>query len=130
MKDRAAVWTSTDGISWSRVAHDPEIFGEDGRGMRAVVAGELGLVAVGTDVWTSSDGITWSLVQQDVDSFDEARPGDVEILGGMQSVTFGGPGLVGVGTDAVGHYWYDEELEHTAWYSTQDAAVWVAEPES
>jgi hypothetical protein len=66
----AAVWTSVDGITWSRVAHDEAIFGGTGRqAMHAVVAGGPGLVAVGTDwptddadgmVWTSVDGITWS----------------------------------------------------------------------
>jgi len=90
---RAAVWTSADGITWSRVPHDEAIFG--GTSMNGVIAGGPGLVAVGGDgdaaVWTSVDGLTWSRV-----------PHDEEIFGGpgeqwMGNVTVGGPGLVAVG---------------------------------
>ena len=93
----AAVWTSTDGITWSRVAHDEAVFG--GGGMRSVTAGGPGLVAVGVGdtsvaaVWTSVDGITWSRV-----------PHDEAVFGGgeMNSVTAGGPGLVAVGVGGTG----------------------------
>ena len=46
----AAVWTSVDGITWSRVPHDEAIFGGESRkeiGMWSVTAGGPGLVAVG-----------------------------------------------------------------------------------
>ncbi len=100
----AAVWTSPDGVTWSRVTHDEAVFGGEGdQSMTSVTAGGPGLVAVGTDgpvknsdvaVWTSPDGVTWSRV-----THDEA------VFGGggnqsMTSVTAGGPGLVAVGTDA------------------------------
>ena len=57
----AAVWTSTDGLVWQRVAHDETVFGGDGQqAMSSVTAGGPGLVAVGRDlgreaavVWTS-----------------------------------------------------------------------------
>ncbi len=42
-----SVWTSTDGITWSRVPHDEDVFA--GAGMRSVTAGGPGLVAVGSD---------------------------------------------------------------------------------
>ena len=99
----AAVWTSSDGITWSRVPHDEAVFGgEDSQEMTSVTAGGPGLVAVGSDasggvpdgaVWTSPDGITWSRV-----------PHDEVVFGGerfqtMNSVTTGGPGLVAVGSD-------------------------------
>ena len=96
----AAVWTSVDGITWSRVPHDEIVFG--GASMRSVTAGGPGLVAVGEHwdamgaaVWTSVDGITWS------------RPPSAEgDLGGggavMESVTAAGPGLVAAGWDAMG----------------------------
>ena len=100
----AAVWTSPDGITWSRVPHDEDIFGGVGeQTMTSVTAGGPGLVAVGWDlpvivdadaaVWTSPDGITWSRV-----------PHDEDIFGGnsfqaMWSVTTGGPGLVAIGED-------------------------------
>jgi hypothetical protein len=96
----AAVWTSEDGIVWSRVPHDEEIFG--GAVMNDVTLGGPGLVAVGSSpsgsdsdaaVWTSVDGLTWSRV-----------PHDEAVFGGafgprMQSVVVGGPGLVAVGRE-------------------------------
>ncbi len=95
----ATVWTSVDGIAWSRVRHDETIFGGEGQQqMVSVTAGGPNLVAVGWDtsdaaVWTSVDGITWSRV-----------PHDEAVFGGqgeqqMHSVTVGGPGLVAVGSD-------------------------------
>ena len=109
----AAVWTSSDGVSWSRVAHDEALFGGEGaQEMSSVTVGGPGLVAVGRDaptqrmgaaVWTSSDGVGWSWV-----AHDEA------LFGGwkeMSSVTVGGPGLVAVGSDALGD---------------SDAAVWTS----
>ncbi|MGI9646955.1 MAG: hypothetical protein ACR2OI_00385 [Acidimicrobiia bacterium] len=110
----AAVWTSADGITWSRVAHDETTFGGEsdsacyGPSMSSVTAGGPGLVAVGWDgqsaaVWTSPDGIAWSRV-----------PHDESIFGGavgaatMNGVTLGGPGLVAVGSDGL------------------DAAVWTS----
>jgi hypothetical protein len=79
-KARAAVWTSPDGRTWTRVPHAPvfEVGGfidttEDPStgGMADVMAGPDGLVAVGSvcntkaavgcqpAVWTSPDGLTW-----------------------------------------------------------------------
>ena len=61
-RDAAAVWTSTDGITWNRVAHDEAVFGSDliAQRMNAITVGGPGLVAVGRDggrqaaaVWTS-----------------------------------------------------------------------------
>jgi len=109
----AAVWTSVDGITWSRVPHDEAVFGgADTQWMDEVIVGGPGLVAVGSDgrgywdnnaglvaaVWTSVDGITWSRVPH-----DDAVFGRLPELGGfsrdgMISVTAGGPGLVAVGT--------------------------------
>jgi hypothetical protein len=92
----AAVWTSVDGITWSRVPHDEAVFG--GGAMRDVIVGGPGLVAVGdtgsengTDavVWTSVGGITWSRVPHDEAVFGDDRT--------MHSVIAGGPGLVAVG---------------------------------
>ena len=98
----AAVWTSVDGLSWSRVPDDPSVFGGLGNQiMKSVIAGGPGLVAVGSDrpgswssvaaAWTSVDGVSWSRV-----------PHDEAVFGGdgiqlMVSVIAGGPGLVAVG---------------------------------
>ncbi len=111
----AAVWTSADGVSWSRAPHDESVFGGADRLLMSDVAvGGPGLVAVGSSlsgddvdaaIWTSSDGVSWSRV-----------PHDALVFGGvgsqvMSSVTAGGPGLVVVGSDASGD---------------EDAAVWTS----
>jgi hypothetical protein len=110
----AAVWTSIDGITWTRVPHDDEIFGGPGpQRMTSVTTGGPGLVAVGnsgtvdsheTDaaVWTSVDGITWTRVPHDDEIFGRAD---------LNSVTDGGPGLVAVGNDG---------------FDSEDAAVWTS----
>jgi hypothetical protein len=113
----AVVWTSPDGITWSRVPHDEAIFGGSGRQlMSSVTAGGPGLVAVGEDeggegadaaVWTSPDGFTWARVPHDEAVFG----GSGELL--MSSVTAGGPGLVAVGRDFDGG-------------ASADAAVWTS----
>jgi len=104
----AAVWTSVDGITWSRVPDDEAVFGgPSNQSMVSVTVGGPGLVAVGWDdtnaaVWTSVDGITWSRVPHDESVFGfVGRPS-------MVSVTAGGPGLVAVGSD------------------NSDAAVWTS----
>jgi hypothetical protein len=78
----AAVWTSPDGVTWSRVPHDESIFGGPGfQEILSVAVGGPGLVAVGLDeaggdrdavVWTSPDGITWSRVPHDESIFGGA----------------------------------------------------------
>jgi len=104
-EDGAAVWTSSDGLMWSRVPHDEAVFG--GAAMTSVTAGGRGLVAVGWDghphggesnavVWTSPDGLSWSRVP-----YNDAIQGDVAGAW-MWDVTAGGPGLVAVGTTTDG----------------------------
>ena len=67
----AAVWTSPDGSTWSKVPPQPDVLGGPAfQVMTSVAAGGPGLVAAtGSDagrsdgrlsVWTSVDGITWS----------------------------------------------------------------------
>ena len=120
----AAVWTSTDGLTWEPVPYDEAVFG-GWQEMRAVVAGGPGLVAVGCDftgvegsddggtaaVWTSADGLTWRRISQDAVSGSVDRHC-------VNSVAVGGPGLVAVGYDhVVGHF-----------DRGQAAAVWVSPP--
>ena len=125
----AAVWTSPDGFTWSRVPHDEAIFGGQGeQRMVSVTAGGPGLVAVGsvtgehqtghyqkTDaaVWTSPDGFTWSRVPHDPAVFATSSRGNRDWNENMHSVTAGGPGLVAVGSDAG---------EQCGW----DSAVWTS----
>lgn len=98
----AAVWTSADGVAWSRVAHSEAVFGgEDHHWMNSVVVGGPGLVAVGgtgfsdrdAAVWTSADGLTWSRVSDD-GGFGGAGMQE------MHSIAAGGPGLVAVGYES------------------------------
>ncbi len=57
----AAVWTSPDGITWSRVPHDEAVFGRGGdQEIFIVTAGGPGLVAVGWN-WSGDnlDAAVW-----------------------------------------------------------------------
>jgi len=126
----AAVWTSVDGITWSRVPQDEAVFGGTGNQMmHSVTAQGAGLVAVGADggfyatrsdavVWTSVDGVTWSRV-----------PHDEAVFGGsdMLSVTVAGTGLVAVGDESLG---YNDVLSRREGiFSGDSVVVWVAERE-
>ncbi len=112
----AAVWTSVDGITWSRVPHDERVFGSIGPyAINDVTATDSGLVAVGSRdgdthgsalVWTSPDGITWSQLPHD----ETALGGEGDQM--MKSVTANGSGLVAVGSDRRGSL-------------AGDAAVWT-----
>jgi hypothetical protein len=119
---RAAVWTSVDGITWTRVPDDPDVFGElEGgwnRSMPAVAAGEPGLVAIEGGgpgapehaVWTSVDGLTWTLVP----------PADIPGDARMNDVIAGGPGFVAVG----GTY------ADAAVWTSPDGLTWTLVPPS
>lgn len=119
-ENNAAVWTSVDGVNWSRVPHDETVFGTGGNPvMLAVTAGGPGLVAVGADyypselaetpVWTSPDGVTWTRV-----------PDDAAVPGALTSVTAGGPGLVAVGLGS---------SETTAVWTSVDGITWNRVPD-
>jgi hypothetical protein len=66
---RPAVWTSIDGLEWSRVPHEADVFGfPEGGTIGTVAAGPGGLIAIGGEfmtvsgptVWRSVDGLRWS----------------------------------------------------------------------
>jgi len=130
----AAVWTSPDGISWSRVPHDEAgLGGEGAQRMTSVTAGGPGLVAVGSTeyyldeyvslsaaVWTSSDGITWSRVPHSRPVFGGIPKG----VGGteMSSVTAGGSGMVAVG------WWEYDSLEAAFVWTSPDGIAWSQVP--
>lgn len=121
--DGAAVWTSTDGLSWFRVPHNEDLFGAGV--MHSVTAGGPGLVAVGTSdqgaVWTSLDGFTWSRVPHDEEVFGGGAGVDYT---SMSSVTAGGPGLVAVGIDGHPH---GENVNPVVWTSP-DGLNWSRVP--
>lgn len=120
---RAAVWTSADGIAWSRVPHKDEVFDE--AAMHSVTAGGPGLVAVGTSdraaVWTSTDGFTWSRIPHDDAVFGGV--GD-EPYTEMNSVTAGGPGLVAVGIEGHPH----GPNNNAAVWTSVDGVTWSRVP--
>jgi len=122
MEQHAVVWTSTDGLTWTRVPDDEAAFGDvDHRPMWSVVAGGPGLVAVGWDgseephavVWTSTDGLTWVRVPDNESVFGNS---------GMYSVAAGGPGLVAVGADPL--------RQHAAVWASTDGTTWARVPDS
>ncbi len=103
----AAVWTSVDGRGWSRVRHDPQVFGGTGtQRMTAVTTGGPGVVAVGGEsfrsypdapppprglVWVSADGLSW---QRAVDqpAFADSYILDLTRFGELLVAVGGGPG--------------------------------------
>lgn len=118
-----AVWTSTDGTTWSRVPHDEVVFGSTG--VNSVTAGSQGFVAVGTArfgreprtpaVWTSRDGLSWTRVPH-----NEAVFG----IGEMSSVTVGGPGFVAVGSDGS----FETMKVTAAVWTSPDGITWSRVP--
>ncbi len=110
---KAAVWTSSDGRTWTSVAGE-ELDG--GEYIWDVTTGGPGLVAVGIGgdptevsvmdgiVWTSADGRAW----------EQAPHDPVFRLAWLQAVAAGGPGLVAVGTTPDGPQ---------AWFSS-DGVTW------
>jgi len=120
---RAMVWTSPDGITWTRVPHDESIFGggPDKQMMRDVTTVGDHIVAVGTSVWTSPDGYTWTRVYQ-----DPALTGEHQ--GSMNAVAANDTMIVIVGDDGASETKLIElpdgdEAEH--WTSTASAIVWL-----
>ena len=61
------MWTSADGITWSRVPHDESVFGGAlTQEMNSVTAGGPGLVAVGIDgLGNDGDEAVWVLARED-----------------------------------------------------------------
>ena len=109
MSEDGAVWTSSDGIAWSQVPYDGEVFRE--ARILDLAAGGPGLVATGSTgelgtagaIWTSPDGETWTKAPDDGSIFgegiifgatatdtgvvavgwDHLEPGDPEIVGAV-----------------------------------------------
>ena len=123
----AAVWTSLDGITWSRVTHDPALFGngeswETHSTMHEIVATDSGLVAIGEldghgAAWTSPDGLNWSVTVHDFD---------------FNGVTAGGPGYVAVGgieTTGTGCHARSYGDCHAVVWTSTDAVTWTQVPD-
>jgi hypothetical protein len=125
----AAVWTSADGVRWTRAPHDESVFGgDDSQVMWSVAVGGPGLVAIGGErsgvhsvaaVWTSADGVGWTRVPHDESVFGGDDFGDFQM---MKSVAVGGPGLVAVGSERSG-----DQTVAAVWTSA-DGIDWTRAP--
>jgi hypothetical protein len=65
MSQEAVIWTSGDGVTWTDVPLDPEVF-PAGSSLGEVTGGPDGFIAIGADAhdgppstWTSPDGLRW-----------------------------------------------------------------------
>jgi hypothetical protein len=129
-ENAAAVWTSPDGETWTRVVGESSLShsGGDVEGwatMVDIVATDAGLVAVGRDSW-DPPGLGWrqsAAVWRSIDGLSWQRTDEPGELGyaHMQGVTDTGDGrLVAVGT------WYDVFNVNTAhmWSSQDNGDTW------
>jgi len=116
----AAVWTSPDGRTWTRVPPDEAVFGGPGpQSMTAVALWGWGLIAVGYEdqtesdtngvVWTSPDGVTW------------ARTLDDAVFGGAGEQWIGGVAGAETGVVAVGSVWTDVDGTAVVWWVSDGA---------
>lgn len=129
----AAVWTSVDGVTWSRVPRDAAVFGgENDQAMNSVTSAGSGLVAVGrawaesgdesaASVWTSVDGITWSWMGYDEEVFGSQDNSSEQLSSGPVFSEYRQFMTSVIATDsvvaAVGAHWSGP---------SHGAAVWVA----
>jgi hypothetical protein len=95
-KQIAALWTSPDGNSWTRLPNDAAGFGEGE--ITDLAIGDAGYVAVGWSgdggmAWTSMDGETWERVPE---SASFTGDGGINML----AVTYGPGGYVAVGYES------------------------------
>jgi class 3 adenylate cyclase len=113
----AQVWTSEDGMEWSRLGYDQKIFGGAGDQLLwGVEASDGTFIAVGRDeygggsdaaVWTSQDGLDWSRTPSEESVFGGDRAQEMKFVAAV------GTRLVGAGWDGSGR--------------KQDAAIWWAD---
>jgi len=117
---RAVVWTSSDGLSWTRHATASSL---TGRAMTGVAVFGTGFVAVGTTgtaaaAWTSSDGVTWSR-SADVASFRSGAGADPGTTTRMTSVAVQHGVVVAVGIEGG-----QDSTRARAWWSP-DGRTWA-----
>jgi len=126
-----AIFSSDDGITWTRTAEDDEALTTGFVMLLGVADGGPGLVAVGygcevepdpcvpyATAWSSTNGTEWVRTPRDFDVFSDG--------GGMYDVVASPHGVVAVGAT---EYWVDEEqtlltLRPSVWISP-DGLEWV-----
>lgn len=133
-----AMWTSTDGVTWTEISLDEDVFPSESE-VRSVAAGPGGFVAVGgifrdvPMVWTSEDGLTWRRVSDEQDAFVSRSSGGQDAREDLyfiaDSVAAGGGGYVAMGGDqwCVYNRWDCTPAEAAVWTST-DGETWVRVP--
>jgi hypothetical protein len=135
-----AVWTSTDGRTWSALPAGP-VFPPNPTDVevRSVTAGPTGFVIVGgifSDepwIWASPDGLAWHRVAPEQDAFVSRSSGRGDgsdsLYFEIQAVAAGGGGYVAVGGDAWCVYsrWDCPRAEAAVWTSP-DGEAWHRVP--
>ncbi len=115
-----ALWRSTDGMTWTRIDGVPPVAPNEAKGLSGVIQTADGFLAWGgggaryseggfSVIWTSSDGVAW---------VETAR-----WTGFLVKVLVGGPGFVGVGSEAG----LDNLYGALAW-SSADGTTWNDSP--
>jgi len=127
-----AIWTSRDGLTWTKLEGDPAVLGGPSR-LTDVVAAGSGWVAVGEQwrwsgnepakpffgMWFSADGTTWErTVQRDDPDFENAFV--TELL--VWRETFYAFGYAGYLGDAV---MYDSVMYQAAVWTSDDGRAWT-----
>lgn len=117
--DIPVVWTSPDGIAWTRIPYDELAFGGEGYpGLTDVIPWDGGLLAVGRrsgdpnsengGVWVSEDGLEWQRVETEPGVFETHAPSKVYASSlGVVAVGGGGVGADGEGQPAM--VWWSED---------------------
>jgi hypothetical protein len=126
--DGAAVWTSVDGLVWSRVTHNEDLFGGEGfPSMENVIPWSSGFLSVGTrstgddpntaGIWTAADGSNWQRTPHDPEAFE----GDSDLQ--IHSVVAFGTDVVAVGSEGPGVGAGGEGQPAVVWRSN-DGLTW------
>lgn len=117
----AAIWTSQDGIEWSRVLDD-DLLGDESSGILGITAGGPGWVAVGDvdsdgGVWVSEDGLDWIRIND-----DDLLAGD-RIEATLYDVAAWNDGLIAVGLVGLWDGTGDQASRGAVWVS-EDGIEW------
>ncbi len=135
------MWTSTDGLAWSRLPNEDALFGGvGGHVMWGVAFGGGRYVAVGVEgevegdaelgvhaaVWTSTDAVNWTRVPHDETVFGHQGQA-AEAAVAMENVAHGAAGFVAVGKAPVTGDAAVPNAAAALWYSS-DGIMWQRVP--